>query len=122
MKAIFDKNCDLVGWYDNKNNMIFDTEMRWVGFVVSGYIFYRTSTWLGGYYEGSINDKQGKPVAWVDGNQPRGTLPLMRPLRPLRPLTPLRPLRPLRPLHPLRPLTPLGGWSRLSWKEFLDCD
>lgn len=117
MKAIFDRDCKCVGWYNENDGMIYDTEMKWIGFISRNNFFSTNTIWLGGFFQGSMVDKQGRVVAWVEGNRPQGTLPLQCPLRPLKPLTPLRPLRPLRPL---KPLMPLGGWSRLNWREYIN--
>ena len=119
MKAIFDRNCNCVGWYNESNEMVFDCETKWVGFVKQTYFFSNHSNWLGALINGSFVDKNGRPVAWVQGYSPRGSVRLARPLTPLCPLTPLRPLRPLTPLRPLRPLTPLGGWSSYSWNDYI---
>lgn len=118
MTPIFDQNTIHVSWFDGEN--IFDLDLNWVAFNSNENIFSSsTLAWLGPLHEGSFLDKQGKAVAWLDGSSPSGTLKPLTPLRPLRPLTPLRPLRPLNPLRPLSPLTPLGGWSRLSWQQWL---
>ncbi len=102
MKAIFDRNCKCVGWQDENSEMVFNDDMQWLGFVRDGNFFSCNSTWLGGFCNGSFNDRRGRPVAWVDGSPPQGTTP------------------PLRPLRPLRPLTPLGGWSHLSWESYIN--
>lgn len=119
MKAVFDKNCNCVAWYNPSSGMVFDKNVQWVGFVEKNNFFAKNTNWLGGLYDGTFVDKSGKPVAWIEGYSPRGTFPLQIPLRPLMPLTPLTPLQPLMPLRPLRPLTPIGGWSRLLWSEYL---
>ena len=120
MKAIFDKWCNCVGWIDEKSLMVFSKEMSWIGFVKDNYFFSPKAIWLGALINGSFVDRQGKPVAWLNGSQPKGRLPLLRPLTPLIPITPLRPLRPLTPLSPLQPLAPLGGWSDLEWSTYTE--
>lgn len=118
MVPIFDRNAQLVGWFDGEH--VFDTGMSWVAFQSSGNLFSaKTSAWLGQLIDGSLNDRQGKPVAWLESSSPKGTLAPLAPMSPLRPLTPLRPLKPLRPLTPLTPLAPLGGWSGLDWQAWL---
>ena len=111
MIAVFDKNCNFVAWYDSENGNVFDSETQWIGFVRNSHFFSRAAEWLGGFNSGTFLDRSGKPVGWIEGATPRPTQSLLRPLRPLRPLTPLR---------PLRPQTPLGGWSRLSWNEYIN--
>jgi hypothetical protein len=115
---IFDKTANLVGWFDSEN--VFDLQLNWVAFHSNGDLFSSSSlTWLGPLHEGSFLDQNGKAVAWLDGSSPSNTLKPLTPLRPLKPLQPLRPLQPLKPLKPLAPLTLLGGWSPLSWQQWL---
>lgn len=115
--AFFDKYSRLVGWINETDQMIYDTNIRWVGFAKNNYVFTTTCRWVGGFQNGTLIDKNGKPVAWNNGHNPTGTLPLTPPLTPLRPLIPLTPLRPLTPLKPLRPFTPVGGWSPMDWSD-----
>ena len=56
------------------------------------------------------------PLPWIDGAAPAPTGMLSRPLTPIMPLTPLMPLM---PLQPLRLLTPVGGWSNLTWNNYV---
>ena len=79
MKAIFDKNCKCVGWYNENDGMVYDNEMRWIGFISKNYFFADTTEWLGGIANGTFVDKNGKPVAWVEGCSPVGTMPLQHP-------------------------------------------
>jgi len=119
MKAIFNKKCELVGWYNAVDGMVFDTNMSWIGFVKKDYFYSKKAKWLGGLFNNTIVDKNGKPVGWLEGNNPKGTIPLLEPLIPFVPIRPLTPMRPLMPLQPLRPLTPIGGWSDYDWTEFI---
>ena len=119
MKGIFDKNCVLVGWIDQDSMMIFGTNLAWIAFSVKGNVFNTRCNWLGAFVKGTFVDHNGHPVAWIDGATPVPTGMLSRPITPLRPLVPLMPLMPLRPLHPLRPLTPIGGWSKLTWNNYI---
>lgn len=119
MKALFDKNCNFVGWFCLEDGNLFDRNMNWIGFKNENNLFSNQAKWLGGFVQGSILDKMGRPVAWMSGSIPHGRLRLLQPLRPLQPLNPLRPLQPLNPLRPLRPLPPLGGWSNYTWHEFM---
>lgn len=120
MKAIFNKNCILVGWYDPQRKNVFGREMQWIGFVNNIYFFSKNASWLGGFVNGVYVDRQGRPVAWIDGSRPRRINALMTPMTPSVPLYPLIPLRPLTPLRPLQPLNPLGGWSPLEWDEYIN--
>lgn len=118
MIPIFEKNCVCVGWY-NTDGMVFGTNLQWLGFVRDKYFFSMELSWLGALANGTFVDKNGKPVAWLQGFQPKGTAHLVHPVRPIRPITPIRPIRPLQPLKPLKPLTPLGGWSEFSWNNYI---
>lgn len=118
MTPIFNRSCMCVGWY-NAEGMVFNTNLHWLGFVINMNFFSTELKWLGGLVNGSFVDKIGKPVAWLQGFQPKGTNVLLSPVRPIRPIAPLRPIKPLQPLKPLKPLTPLGGWSVLDWNEYL---
>lgn len=118
MTPVFDRNTNLVGWFNGTN--FFDLNLNWVAFESNGHVFSsRSLAWLGPLQNGSFQDQNGKAVAWLEGVSPSNSLKPLMPLRPLQPLLPLRPLRPLNPLKPLAPLTPLGGWSQLSWKQWL---
>ena len=119
MKAIYNKNSELVGWYEPQKKNVFGKEMQWIGFVKNDYFFSRNARWIGALVNGVYVDKQGRPVAWTAGSIPRRTNPLGVPMTPMVPLYPLPPLRPLTPLRPLQPLIPLGGWSLLEWDEYI---
>lgn len=120
MKAIFNKNCILVGWYDQRNRNVFNKELMWIGFMDNNYFFAIDRRWLGGVVNGTYVDKSGKPVAFIEGYSPIGCNKLMQPGMPYVPLHPMIPLRPLKPITPFRPLTPLGGWSKIEWDEYIN--
>ena len=110
MTPIYDRHTELSGWFDGEN--IFDLNLNWVAFLNDGNFFSSDSLhWLGPFNEGSLLDRNGKPVLWLDGATPRGAL---------KPFIPLRPLKPLTPLRTLKPLNPLGGWSKLNWDQWLN--
>ena len=118
MTPIYDRNSRLVGWFEGEH--VFDSSMAWVAFSSNGHVFSaRGSKWLGPLKGGSFLDTNGKPVAWLTGSSPSGSLWPLKPLAPLKPLNPLKPLRPLTPLRPLMPLDPLGGWSGSTWESWL---
>ena len=119
MKAIFNKNCMLVGLYEPQNNNVFNKDMQWIGFVSNRNFFLKSTRWLGGFVNGTFVDKKGRPVAWIEGSVPIGVNILVPPMIPMPPLCPITPLRPLCPMPPLRPITPLGGWSVLDWNEYI---
>lgn len=118
MTPIFDRNSNMVAWFDGEN--VFDINQDWIAFHSNGHLFSSSSlAWLGALNSGGIQDQNGKAVAWLAGSRPSSSLRPLTPLRPLKPLQPLRPLRPLTPLKPLVQLAPLGGWSSLSWQQWL---
>jgi len=118
MMPIFDREAGLVGWFDGYH--LFDLNMNWVAFLDNGNLFSsNTLAWLGPFHQGSFLDTSGKPVGWLEGSNPTGTLKPLKPLEPLRPLKPLKPLKPFKPLKPLKPLQPLGGWSDLEWEDWI---
>lgn len=118
MTPIYDRNVRQVAWFDGSN--VFDLGLNLIAFHSDGHFFSSSSLkWLGPLDDGSLQDQGGKVVAWLADAQPSSSLRPLTPLRPLRPLSPLRPLNPHRPLQPLRPLNPLGGWSSLSWQQWL---
>lgn len=119
MTPLFDNECNLVGWMDPGKH-IFDTDMDWVAFIANGHAWsVQTENWLGEVYGLNVRDRQGRTVLWNPDQPIENSLPVLEPLQPLTPLGPLTPLTPLDPLTPLQPLEPLGGWSDLSWEEFL---
>jgi len=119
VKAIFNRNCILIAWFEPQNKNVFSKEMFWIGFVDNAYFFSASAKWLGGCINGTFVDKNGRPVAWIEGSTPVGVNVLRPPMVPMVPMHPLTPLRPLTPLTPLRPLIPLGGWSPLDWNEYI---
>lgn len=71
MKAIYNKNSELVGWYEPQKKNVFGKEMQWIGFVKNDYFFSRNARWIGALVNGVYVDKQGRPVAWTAGSIPR---------------------------------------------------
>lgn len=119
MKAIYNKNNSLVGWYDQKQDYVFSKDLIWIGFIENGNFFSGNLEWIGGLKKGTFLDKQGHPIGWIDGSLPLESENLKQPLTPKRKKPPLKPLAPLQPLQSLPPLPPLGGWSKLDWNEYI---
>ncbi len=118
MTPIFDAGCALVGWFDGTH--VFGLDLDWIAFHGQGNVFTSTlsTEWLGPLHDGAFLDRQGRPVAWLEGTSPQGSLAPAAPLRAMRPLPPKRPLFPRMPLSPAEPLAPATGWSALSWLEW----
>ena len=118
MTPIYDKNVQLSAWFDGEH--IFDLNLNWVAFLSSGHFFAANALiWLGVMHDGALLDRNGQPVAWLEGAIPKGALKPNKPMTPRKPLPPKKPLYPGLPLPPGRPLTPMGGWSALEWQQWL---
>jgi hypothetical protein len=119
MTPIFNARSLHRGWLDGNN--VFDPSWRWIAFLHADNIYSATSLhWLGSLNEGSVRDRSGKPVAWLEGASPtRGVAPPPPGAAPQKPVTPFVTQRSPVPRPPPIPLTPLGGWSPLDWEEWL---
>ena len=118
MKALFSSDRRLVGWID-PGHAIFDAEMNYVAFVANENAWSVEGSWLGAVHVVTLCDRSGRPVAWNPEHVPSAVVrpaPLGRPSHPKRPM---RPKRPLPPMRPIMPKAPLGGWSPLSFEEWL---
>jgi hypothetical protein len=94
--------------------------MNYVAFVANGHAWSaRSGQWIGPVVGTHVFDTEGRPVAWNPAEPLRGS---GRPLRPVNVVRAVSPVRPTRPVAPPRPLTaPVlpGGWSPLSFAEWL---
>jgi len=117
MTPLFDANLRLVAFFDG--TYVFDTDNEWVAFADRGHAFARGGRWLGPLDSGTFQDQDGLAVAWLAGSQPTTGMKPARPMNPRLPLHPKRPLRPRMPLPPPYPLQPGGGWSKLTWAQWL---
>jgi hypothetical protein len=117
MKALFDSSSDLVGWISDDYKHIFDTKMRWVGFIANNNVWNsRSGGWIGPFIGGNIHDRQGRPLAWSNRSITSKGVP-MTPMTPMKPMTPMRPMTPMTPMRPMTLMTPMGGWSQNSFDE-----
>jgi hypothetical protein len=117
--ALFDKDCDLVGWI-NPGNHIFNTDMDWVAYLANGHSWSANSgNWLGPVKGLLCQDQDGRPVAWNPKEAVSGSPRPARPARAARAARPARPARPATPARPARPATPAGGWSPHSFYAWL---
>jgi GNAT superfamily N-acetyltransferase len=117
MTPIFDAGHYHVGFFDG--SYLFDVNNDWIAFHENGHIFASGGAWLGPLHHGSFLDREGQPVAWLAGTKPTAGLRPAAPPNGRRPLLPKRPLRPRTPLPPPRPLPPGGGWSKISWTQWM---
>ncbi|WP_069267408.1 4-fold beta flower protein [Paraburkholderia nodosa] len=121
MHALFDQNCNLVGWYDPANSSIWDTQMRWSAFIVDGNAFStQTEQWLGAFVNATFQDRNGKAALWMPelGSPESGFAPFP-PFAPFKPFTPFTPFKPAAPFAPFAPFEPLGGWSQLNFNAWM---
>ncbi len=82
MTPIFDRSALQVGWFDGEN--VFDLNLNWIAFSRNGNVFSAPDLfWLGPLREGSFIDQRGRPVGWLKGSSPSGSLKPMKPLTPL---------------------------------------
>lgn len=117
--ALFDKDCDLVGWI-NPDSHIFNTDMDWVAYISNGHAWSAgNGNWLGPVKGLLCLDRNGKPVAWNPKEQITGTVKPATPARAARAARPARPARPATPARPARPPVPAGGWSPLSFYAWI---
>jgi hypothetical protein len=116
---MFNRSCDLCAWMDGE--YLYDTDLQWLGFVYDEHMWTSDENmiWLGPVREGVLMDQSGRVVLWTRGVHVSGEAAVYQPGRPYRPPRPQRPPRPNRPPRPERPPRPGGGWSPLSFEEWL---
>ena len=117
MTPLYDAHVRLVGFFDGI--YLFDLDNQWVAFHDRGHVFAASGRWLGPLQAGTFLDLDGKAVAWLAGSRPTTGLKPTPPMNAKRPLPPKRPLRPRTPLPPSTPMQPGGGWSALSWAQWM---
>lgn len=116
---LFGKDTDHVGWVD-ANQYIFDVGMNWVGFLSEGYAWSAKSLNSLGPVSGlTLCDAFGHPVAWNPTDPVVGVLSPIRHPKVARIPAPPHPIKLATPARPARALTPNGGWSKLSFVEWL---
>jgi 4-fold beta flower protein len=118
LAPLFSRDCDLVGWLE-PDRYVFDRETNYVAFIVDRQAWSASGErWLGAVNGLTLCDRAGKPVAW--SKQPvAGTSAGMVQRRPMLPKVPMRPVKPLTPVRPLRPDAPRGGWSAMTFSDWL---
>lgn len=117
--ALFNKDCDHVGWVD-ANKYIFDTSMNWVAFIAHDSAWSaKSGNWLGPMKGLAYLDISGHPVAWNPADRIVGMASPARPAKAAKIAAPPHPLKLATPARPAKPATPAGGWSKLSFAEWL---
>ena len=117
MTPIFNSDVRLVGFFDG--TYLFDLNNEWVAFHDRGHVFACGGRWLGPLKDGTFQDRDGWAVAWLAGSRPATGMKPPAPMNPKLPLHPKRPLRPRTPLPPAHPMQPGGGWSKLTWAQWM---
>ena len=117
MTPIFNADVRLVAFFDG--TYVFDLANEWIAFHDRGNVFAASGRWLGPLQAGTFLDLDGKPVAWLADARPTTGAKPAPPMNAKRPLPPKRPLRPRTPMPPAAPLQPGGGWSKLSWAQWV---
>lgn len=121
MYQLRDTNNDLVGWLDEGRH-VFDTNMNWVAYLSGGQAWSAEfGDWCGPVENGSCLDRDGRVVVWspdISGPVGSSARPVI-PARAARAARPARPARPTIPARPARPAVPVGGWSPLTFDEWL---
>ena len=116
---LFDRNCELIGWIEPGHH-IFDTSMNWIAYISDGHAWSSTTgNWIGPVNGTTCLDTNGKVFAWNDASKVNGTIKPCRPVRAVRAVRPVRPVTPVRPIRPIHPITPIGGWSTMSFVQWL---
>jgi hypothetical protein len=119
LEPLFSQDCDLVGWLE-PDRYIFDREMNYVAFIVDRQAWSASGEHRLGAVNGlTLCDPAGKPVAWSPKQPVAGTSAGMAQKRPMLPKRPMRPMRPMTPVRPLRPDAPRGGWSSMTFSDWL---
>ena len=115
---LFDKDCRSVAWTDGQH--IFDHGFAWVAFVSRGNAFSTDSVWLGPVKGLSHQDRTGRVVAWSPREAPENSVVVPSTgMAPIKPNPPSQPVLPSVTLVTHRPREPLGGWSPITFEEWL---
>jgi ribosomal protein S18 acetylase RimI-like enzyme len=120
MTPIFNADVRLVAFFDG--TYVFDLANEWIAFHDRGNVFAASGRWLGPLQAGTFLDLDGNAVAWLADARPTTGRKPAPPMNSKRPLPPKRPLRPRTPVPPPGPLLPGGGWSKLSWAQWMGAE
>ena len=119
LTPLFSQHCDLVGWIQPRQ-FLFDVDMTYVAFLANGHAWSaRSGLWIGPVVGTHVFDTEGRPVAWNPGEPLRGFGKPLRPVNVVRAVSPVRPTRPITPPRPLTAPVLSGGWSPLTFAEWL---
>ncbi|MBU3209463.1 4-fold beta flower protein [Clostridium algidicarnis] len=121
LEPLFDKRANFVGWLYNREH-IFDTDLNWVAYINNGYAWsVKKLNWIGKLKNTNCLDRDGKVVAWNPDSPVIGGLSeVEEPLKSYKPLPPPKPLISEKPLKPPKAPKAIGGWSPLTFSQWLD--
>jgi hypothetical protein len=120
MEPLFNKNRGLVGWI-HQENYIFDTQMNCVAYIYDNHVWSsETNQWLGPIQGFTCFDPLGKPIAWNPKEFPSGIAKPRKPRKIAKRKPMVDPHEPKVPKSPKKPLRPIGGWSKMTWEEWLN--
>jgi hypothetical protein len=119
MEPLFNKELTLVGWI-HLGSHIYDTQMNYVAYIDNNHIWSSTTDeWLGPIQGLTCFDSLGKPIAWNPKEFPTGIPKPREPKATVKRKAPKNVQEPSPPKKPEKPLRPMGGWSRMTWEEWL---
>lgn len=120
IQPLFNNVCTHVGWID-QGRYLFDRDMNWVAYIErnNGWSC-TTNEWLGPVNGTICMDRSGRVVSWGIGQKLIGDpFNHRKPAPPRMPNPPQSHLRPMLTTPPI-PAAPLGGWSVLSFEDWLN--
>lgn len=120
MEALFNKDRDLVGWL-HQSHYIYDTQMNCVAYTSNNHVWSLiTDEWIGAIQGLTCFDPLGKPIAWNPKEFPSGIAKPRKPRKKISRKPRVKPKCPESPKIPKVPLRPIGGWSGMTWEEWLN--
>lgn len=120
MEPLFNKDLALVGWLHLEHH-IYDTQMNCVAYVSNNHVWSSTTNqWLGVIQGFTCFDPLGKPIAWNPKEFPSGIAKPREPRKTTKIKPKEKPYQPKIPQTPKSPFRPMGGWSRMTWEEWLN--
>ena len=116
MLPVCDSRGSVVAWLDS--GRILDLRGAFHAFIHAGAVFTYSGGYLGTFTSGFFRDKQGHPVAFVEGAMNGPHLPVAG-FPPVPPPVGVEPRQPILPVPP-NPPTPARSWSGMSWAEYME--
>ena len=119
MEALFNSHTKFVGWI-YRDKYILDADLNWVAFIDHDHAWSaKTVHWLGPMDGLNCLDCFGHPVAWHPSLRIRALPSRAMTVTPKVPASPAKQASRTSPATPATPETPVGGWSRMTWSQWL---